>query len=97
MGRYTFLAFAKSSAPRYLVLWDMHWHVLDCRRLEAGADLSSAMTAAIERLSGAGWQAEGSTKYGFVFVRREEERRLLSLTERDPNDATVQAFSPFRS
>jgi len=43
-----------------------------------------------------GWQAEGGTEYGFVFVRREGERRLTILTPRDPYDKTVQSFDPFR-
>jgi hypothetical protein len=39
---------------------------------------------------------EGSAEYGFVFVRREAERRLLMLTPRDPYDTTSQSFNPFR-
>ena len=96
MGRYTFPAFVKASTPRYVVVWDMHWHVLDCQRLEPGADLSGAMAATIERLSGESWQAEGTLEYGFVFIRRETERRLLMLTQRDPYSTAVQSFSPFR-
>jgi hypothetical protein len=96
MGRYTFPAFNKAPTPRYVVLWDMHWHVIDCQRLEPAADLSGAMTATIKRLAGEGWQAEGGIEYGFVFIRREGERRLLSITERDPYSTAVQSFSPFR-
>jgi hypothetical protein len=83
MARYTFPAFNKAPTPRYVVLWDMHWHLLDCQRLEPAADLSGAMAATIERLAGEEWQAEGSADYGFVFIRREGERRLLMLAERD--------------
>jgi hypothetical protein len=56
-----------------------------CQHLEPAADLSGAMAATIERLEGDGWQAEGTAEYGFVFIRREGERRLLMLTERDPH------------
>jgi len=55
------------------------------------------MAATIERLSGEGWQAEATPEYGFVFIRRETERRLLALKPRDPYDTTAQSFSPFRS
>lgn len=41
------------------------------------------MATAIERLASKGWQAEATAEYGFVFVRRENERRLLMLTPRD--------------
>jgi hypothetical protein len=54
------------------------------------------MAAALDRLASEGWQAEGTAEYGFVFVRRETERRLQMLTERDPYSTTVQSFSPFR-
>lgn len=97
MARYTFPAFNRASAPRYVVLWDMHWHVIDCQRLEPAADLSGAMAGTIDRLAGDGWQAEATPEYGFVFVRRETERRLLMLTPRDPYDTTRQSFSPFQS
>jgi hypothetical protein len=55
------------------------------------------MAAAIERLEAEGWQAEGSAEYGFAFIRRAGERRLLTLTPRDPYETTAQSFSPFRS
>jgi hypothetical protein len=53
------------------------------------------MAAAIERRAGEGWQAEATPEYGFVFIRRETDRRLLMLTPRDPYDSTRQSFSPF--
>ena len=54
--------------------------------MEPAADLSVAMAAAIERLEGEGWQSEGSAEYGFVFIRRAGDRRLLMLTQRDPRE-----------
>ncbi len=57
MGRYRFTAFVNDSQPRYLVLWDLHWHVIECQRLEPDADLSGVMTATIAPLEGDGWQA----------------------------------------
>ena len=96
MARYTFPTYDRAPTPRYVVLWDLHWHVLECQHLEPATDLSGAMTAAIERLAGEGWQAEATPEYGFVFIRREGERRLLMLTPRDPYETTTQSFDPFR-
>ena len=96
MGRYTFPAYERAPAPRYVVLWDLLWQVLDCQRLEPAADLSGAMTTAIERLAFDGWQAEATPEYGFVFIRRGAQRRLLMLTPHDPEATTAQSFSPFR-
>jgi hypothetical protein len=49
MSHYTFPAFNKSTRPRYAVLWDLHWRVLECQRLEPATDVSGAMATAIER------------------------------------------------
>jgi hypothetical protein len=76
MGCYRFTAFVNDHQPRYLVVWDLQWQVIDCRQLDPAADLSGAMVAAIARLAVDGWQAEGTPEYGFVFIRRESERRL---------------------
>jgi hypothetical protein len=97
MGRYRFPAFNTATTPRYVVLWDLHWQVLDCERLEPDADLSGAMAAAIGRLAADGWEAEGTPEYGFVFIRNGAERRLLMLTPRDPYSAAAQSFSQFKS
>jgi hypothetical protein len=96
MSRYTFPAINMSSSPRYVVVWDLHWQMLDVQRLEAAADLCAAMEAAIARIEGEGWQAEATPEYGFVFIRRETERRLLMLTPRDPYSTRAQSFTPFR-
>jgi hypothetical protein len=95
MNRYTFPAFEKAPTPRYVVVWDLEWHVIDCRRLEPAADLSGAMVAAIERLEGEGWRPEATPEYGFVFIRSGADRRLLMLTPRDPYSTSSQSFSPF--
>jgi hypothetical protein len=76
-------------------VWDLHWHVLECQRREAAADLSGAMAAAIERVAGEGWQAEATPEYGFVFIRCAGERRLLMLTPGDPYSTMAQSFNPF--
>jgi hypothetical protein len=96
MGRYTFPAFHNATTPRFVVVWDLQWQLIERQRLEPASDLSSAMAAAIGRLGANGWQPEGETDYGFVFIRRDAERRLLILTPRDPYSTTPQSFSPSR-
>jgi hypothetical protein len=95
MGRYTHNVFAKCTRPRYIVVFGLQWQILECQPLQAGANLSNAMTAAVERLAGDGWLAEGDARFGFVFIRRSGERRLLILTERDPYNKNRQSFTPF--
>jgi hypothetical protein len=96
MARYTFPAFNTAATPRYVVVWNLHWQVLECERLEPAAALSSAMTMAIDRLANDGWQAEATPEYGFVFIRNGTNRRLLMLTPRDPYSTAPQSFNPFR-
>jgi hypothetical protein len=97
VSRYTFSCYNVSSTPRYVAVWDLQWQLIHCQRLEPATDLSGAMVAAIEFLEDDGWQAETTPEYGFVFVRKSGERRLLMLTPRDPHSTTVQSFSPFSS
>ncbi len=95
MGRYRYTAYISDHLPRYLVVWSVHWALIDCQRLEPGADLFGAMAATIKRLSVEGWQAEAEPEYGFVFIRNRNDRRLLMLTSRDPYSTSSQSFSPF--
>jgi hypothetical protein len=95
MSRYRHQIYAQAGTPRFCVLFGLQWQVLECSRLEPGADLKAAMAAAICRLADEGWRAEGGEQFGFVFMRRAAERRLLILTARDPHDMRPQTFSPF--
>jgi hypothetical protein len=97
MGRYKFIAYQKSPTPRYIVVYGPQRQIIDTQRIEPNADLFAAMTSAMQRLATEGWEAEGDARYGFVFIRRRGERRLLTLTPRDPYDTSAQSFDPFKS
>jgi hypothetical protein len=97
MGRYKFIAYGRFAAPRYIVVWSLQWQIIDCQRVEPYCDLSAAMNTALQQLQSLGWQAEGGTTYGFAFIRRQGERRLLMLTPRDPFDSSLQSFDPFKN
>jgi hypothetical protein len=96
MARYHHNVYAKSKTPRYCVIFDLQWQVVECTRLEPSADLRSAMSTAIDTFSSEGWAVEGTAKFGFVFLNRNGTRRLLMLTEHDPYDQRPQTFSPFK-
>jgi hypothetical protein len=96
MARYHHNVYASAKTPRYLVLFDLQWQIVECQRLEPSADLRSAMTSTIARLLSEGWEVENAPEYGFAFLNRAGARRLLILTERDPFDVTPQTFSPFK-
>ncbi len=95
MGRYRHQVYASAKTPRFCVIFNLQWQVLESEKLHPAADLPAAMAAAIARHSSAGWRPESSHEFGFVFLHRDGERRLLILTERDPYDLRPQSFSPF--
>jgi hypothetical protein len=84
-------------ATRYAVLWDLQWRVIECTTLAACTDLFAAMNEVIEHLQRDGWEPEGTREYGFVFLSRHAERRLLMITARHPHAANRAHFSPFRT
>ena len=97
MGRYRHKIYETATTPpRWVAVFGLQWQILESQRLEPAADLSGAMAAAIERLSAEGWQIEAEPRFGFAFIRRAGERRLLMITPRDPYDTGSQSFSPFR-
>jgi len=96
MARYNHNVYARANTPRYVVLFDLQWKIIECTRLEAAADLAKSMTASLQRLTEEGWLPEGAPRFGFVFLNRNGVRRLLILTERDPHDSRPQTFSPFK-
>jgi hypothetical protein len=95
MGRYRHQVYAIAKTPRFCVVFNLQWQVIESRKLAPATDLAVAMDAAIERHSRDGWRPESGHDFGFVFLRRDAERRLLILTERDPSDTRPQSFSPF--
>lgn len=97
MSRHHPDPFAKSKSPRYLIVWDLQWRIIECVPLEPGADLAAALDRMIARLAEDHWICEGPAAFGFVFLNRQCERRLLMLTARDPDQTRPQSFSPFRS
>jgi hypothetical protein len=69
--------------------------VIEVQRLEPVSDLYGALVATVERMKRDGWVIEGAIDHGFAFAKRDGERRLLALTERDPTDTGRQTFTPF--
>jgi hypothetical protein len=97
MGRYRHKVYKHDTTPRWVAVFGLQWQVIESHRLEPAADLSAAMTAAINRLAADDWQIEAAPQFGFAFIRRDGERRLLMLTPRDPHDTTPQSFNPFKT
>jgi hypothetical protein len=52
--------------------------------LPGGADLREVLREALTQCAAEGWHAESDGAYGFVFIARGSERRLVNLTALDP-------------
>jgi hypothetical protein len=38
MGRYQYTAYDSDNHPRYVVVWDLQWSVVECQQLGAGSN-----------------------------------------------------------
>lgn len=69
--------------------------MIDCLRPLPGSDPRAAFADAIAGLERGGWTAESGAEFGFAFLARADERRLVTITRRDPSNSAAQSFSPF--
>jgi hypothetical protein len=95
MGRARHNVFAPSNSQLYVVTWDLQWRIVDCLRPPPGSDPHAAFADAIARLERGGWTAQSGAEFGFSFLTRAAERRLVTITGRDPFNCAAQSFSPF--
>lgn len=75
---------ADTSRPHWLTLSDMHGTRVACETLPIGVDLREALRSALSQCALEGWQAESDGSYGFVFIAKGAERRLLNVTPANP-------------
>ena len=97
MSRYVPHLFAADRRRRYIVVWSLQWAIIERTELEANSNFDAAMAMALRRWALQGWEAEGEYDYGFAFLRKDRERRLMAITPRDPYDERPQSFNPYRS
>jgi hypothetical protein len=75
---------ADTHRPHWLVISDMHRNQIVCQALPRGVDLRGALREKLAQWAAEGWRAESDGAYGFAFIARGTERRLVNLTPRDP-------------
>jgi hypothetical protein len=88
MGRHRFDPLADTRRPHWLTVSDLHRNLITCQALASGADLRIALREVLAQCAAEGWQAENDGAYGFMFIARGSERRLVNLTPADPSDST---------
>jgi hypothetical protein len=77
---------AETRRPHWLTVSDLHRKLISSAAIASGADLRAAMQTALALCATEGWQPENDGAYGFVFIARGSERRLVNLTPADPSN-----------
>jgi len=65
-------------------------------RLALGQDLRAAFLAAVGSYRSQGWLIENELDYPVVFVQKEGERRMLTISHVDPEGTPLAHFSPWK-
>lgn len=85
MARRRFDPLADTRRPHWLTISDSHLKLLTSEALPAGMNLRAVLRAALTHYAAQGWQAESDGAYGFTFIARGSERRLVNITPADPS------------
>ena len=79
---------AASAKPRWLIVWDMHFNLLDSTELAPHTDLVAVMERVAQQRREAGWCVESDAKFGSFFCHRDGIRLLIAISAADPTLAT---------
>lgn len=96
MSRNRYAGFFDEHNRGFLVAFDLHWRIIDARRIDPAIGACRALEIFITELQTDGWLCEGNPTYGFVFMKRGGQRILVEATPRDPWDKAFQTFNPFK-
>lgn len=77
-----------SPQPRWLLVWDMQFNVLDCTELPPFTDLAQVMRGVAQHRQQEGWCVESDARFGSFFCHREGVRILIAISAADPAAAT---------
>jgi hypothetical protein len=79
---------AASPKPRWLIVWDMQFNLLDSTELAPFCDLVAVMERAAQQRRDAGWCVESDARFGSFFCHRAGVRLLVAISPADPAMAT---------
>lgn len=79
---------APSPKPRWLIVWDMQFHLLDSTELAPYTDLAVVMAQTAQQWQQEGWTVESDARYGSFFCHRAGVRRLIAISAADPTQPT---------
>jgi hypothetical protein len=79
---------APSPKPRWLIVWDMQFNLLDSTELAPHTDLVAVMERTAQQRRDAGWCVESDARFGSFFCHRDGIRLLIAISAADPTLAT---------
>ena len=77
---------ADTRRRHWLIVSGPHRQLIDIKPVPIGANLREAMRAALASMAAEGWRADSDGVYGFTFISRGAERRLVNLTPANPSE-----------
>lgn len=89
--------FLPSRRTQWLIVCDIGGSVVSTTVLAPGLDLLEGFLEAVESHRADGWVLENEPTYPCVFLRRRQERRMLTLCQVDPSGGPLRHFSPWTS
>lgn len=87
--------FLPSRKPQWLLVCVVGGPVLSKTVLVPRADLRRTFLDALQTHQCEGWILENEPTYPCVFMRRHDERRMLTLCQVDPDGGPLRHFSPW--
>src|SRR3954470_17325645 len=87
--------FLPSRHPQWLLVCVVGGAVISTKVLMPAADLRRAFLEVVKSHREEGWTLENEPTYPCVFLRRDRERRMLTLSHADPAGGPLRHFSPW--
>lgn len=75
---------AVSSQPRWLVVWDMYFNLLESTALAPRTNLREVLQQTIQHWRAMGWTVESDARFGSFFCHCAGARRLLAVSPVNP-------------
>jgi len=92
--RATFDPLEMTGLPRWYVVRSMHGSLIESRELPRESDLRRVFVAAMLEWMDAGWRlGEFSSVSATFFCDRQNDRRMVSIVQKDPHDSGTAPFA----
>jgi hypothetical protein len=86
-----------SPRPQWLLVMVVGGAPLSIELLAPGRDIRAAFLSTVSAHRTQGWSVENEPDYPCVFVHKEDERRMVTISHVDPVGASLAHSSPWKN